>query len=381
MKVGQQVSGKPVIVEGVTVRYGSVLALDQVSLEVPAGSIVVVLGPSGCGKTTLLRLIAGLVMPDAGRVWINGRDYTDIPPYERPIGMVFQDYALFPHLSVWNNIAFGLRMRRLNRDEIRQRVERMLKLLGLRGLENRYPKELSGGQQQRVALARALVVEPSVLLLDEPFAALDRNLREELRLEFRRLHERLTVTTLFVTHDQEEALVLGDRVAVMRAGRVVQVGEGRELYYKPKTRFVAEFFGNCNVVEGVVVEEGGRGIVVGPGGVKAHLGDRLAPAADGRTVQLTVRPECIRVSPARGTRERRSERPAADAELVVLEGVVEEALFCGGGIRYRVKCTGGLVLTAMVWGEGENRDAPKVGEPVVVEWKQEDLWVLDREEG
>ena len=218
-------------------------------LKVKAGEFLTLLGPSGCGKTTTLRIIAGLEKPDSGRVLFDGRDVTDFKPYDRNIGIVFQDYALFPHMTVFKNVAFGLEMRKLPKAEINKRVTQILELVGLRGLENRYPEQLSGGQQQRVALARALVVEPEVLLLDEPLSNLDAKIRERLRGEIKRIQRELGITTIHVTHDQEEAMAVSDRIAVMNAGTVEQIGKPLELYYHPRTEFVATFLGTGNILE------------------------------------------------------------------------------------------------------------------------------------
>ncbi|WP_460128548.1 ABC transporter ATP-binding protein [Thermococcus prieurii] len=221
----------------------------RVDLSVKDGEFLTLLGPSGCGKTTTLRIIAGLEKPDSGRVLFGGTDVTGLEPNERNIGIVFQDYALFPHMTVFKNIAFGLEMRKLPRAEVERRVRWALELVGLEGLENRYPEQLSGGQQQRVALARALVIEPEVLLLDEPLSNLDAKIRERLRSEIRRIQRELGITTVYVTHDQEEAMVVSDRIAVMNVGRVEQIGEPLELYYKPRTEFVARFLGTSNILE------------------------------------------------------------------------------------------------------------------------------------
>ena len=221
----------------------------KVNLKVREGEFLTLLGPSGCGKTTTLRIIAGLERPDSGRVLFDGRDVTELEPYERNIGIVFQDYALFPHMTVFKNIAFGLEMKKLPREEAERKVKWALGLVGLEGLENRYPEQLSGGQQQRVALARALVVEPKVLLLDEPLSNLDAKIRERLRSEIRRIQRELGITTVYVTHDQEEAMAVSDRIALMNVGRVEQVGKPLELYYRPKTEFVARFLGTSNILE------------------------------------------------------------------------------------------------------------------------------------
>jgi sulfate/thiosulfate transport system ATP-binding protein len=230
----------------VSKQFGSFVALDDVSVEVPAGSLTALLGPSGSGKSTLLRIIAGLERPDAGRVLIDGHDVTSRPPQKRGVGFVFQHYAAFKHMTVWKNVAFGLEIRRRPKVEIKERVAHLLELVQLGGFADRYPAQLSGGQRQRMALARALAVEPDVLLLDEPFGALDARVRKELRAWLRRLHEDVHVTTIFVTHDQEEAMDLADQIVVMSHGRVEQVGGARELYDNPANEFVMTFVGEVN---------------------------------------------------------------------------------------------------------------------------------------
>ncbi|MEM1668812.1 MAG: ABC transporter ATP-binding protein [Thermosphaera sp.] len=231
-------------------RFGKVVAVDGVSLSVEEGKIFTLLGPSGCGKTTTLRIVAGFETPDEGNVYIGGQNVTKLPPEKRPIGMVFQSYALFPNMTVFGNISFPLRLRRLPREEVRKKVKKLLELVRLDGLENRYPRELSGGQQQRVALARALAREPKVLLLDEPLSALDAKIRKELRGELKRLQRETGITTLYVTHDQEEALALADQVAVMRDGKIEQIGTPQEIYEYPTTPFVAQFIGIGILVAG-----------------------------------------------------------------------------------------------------------------------------------
>jgi ABC-type Fe3+/spermidine/putrescine transport system ATPase subunit len=234
----------------VTKHFGPTVAVDRVSLEIEEGSFFTLLGPSGCGKTTLLRVVAGFHLPDRGEVYLRERRITHVPPHLRGTAMVFQEYALFPHMTVEENVAYGLRMRRVPAAEARTRVARVLELVGLVGQERKYPHQLSGGQQQRVALARALVVEPEVLLLDEPLSNLDAKLRVRVREELRELQRRLGQTTVYVTHDQEEALALSDRIAVMNTGRVLQVGTPEEIYLRPKNRFVADFVGLANFLEG-----------------------------------------------------------------------------------------------------------------------------------
>ncbi len=268
---------------------GEVRALAGIDLVVYEGEFFSLLGPSGCGKTTLLRILGGFEVPDAGAVYIDGRNMQDVPPYRRPVNTVFQNYALFPHMNVFDNIAFGLRMKRLPKEAVREKVGWAMELVEIGGLERRRPHELSGGQRQRVALARALVNEPKVLLLDEPLGALDLKLRKQLQIELMRLQMELGITFIYVTHDQEEALVMSDRMAVMRSGRLEQVGLPEELYERPKTPFVARFLGSSNLIEGTARSE-------------THLATELGvlevrtPLAPGRRYLLSIRPEKLRLA-------------------------------------------------------------------------------------
>ncbi len=286
-KLGEHIA---VRLEGVTKRFGDQKAVEDVNLEVRDGEFFSLLGPSGCGKTTLLRMIAGFETPDEGRVIIGGRDMTQVPPYLRPVNTVFQNYALFPHMTVEQNIAFGLRMKKMPRDEIARRVQWALELINLPGYEKRRPDQMSGGQRQRIALARALVNEPEVLLLDEPLSALDLKLRQELRVDLMNLQERLGITFIFVTHDQEEALVMSDRIAVMNKGRIEQLGPTEEIYELPQTAFVARFIGDSNLIPAQAIE---------PRKVKTALGEFVLDDEDaltpGQEVLLSIRPEKIRL--------------------------------------------------------------------------------------
>ena len=278
--------------------FGPVVAVNDVTLDIGRGTIFSLLGPSGCGKTTTLRLIAGFEQPSAGEVYIRGQRVTRIPPYRRDFSMVFQSYALFPHLNVAENVAFGLRMRRVPRGDRGAAVSEALQLVKLGALADRYPRQLSGGQQQRVALARAIVVKPAVLLLDEPLGALDKMLREEMQVELRELQQRLGITAVFVTHDQEEALTLSDRVAVMRNGVIEQIGAPREIYERPSTEFVAGFLGASNFLDGSVVSREGAVAVVETAGGRVRVTADAAPV--GAKVRLAVRPERVRMSRADG---------------------------------------------------------------------------------
>ncbi len=281
------------VVDGLTQRYGSVTALADFSLGVERGEFISLLGPSGCGKTTTLQALAGFVQPSAGRIVLDGRDITALPPDQRGLGIVFQSYALFPHMTVAANVAFGLEMRGLPRAERATRVERMLELVHLSELAERYPRELSGGQRQRVAIARALVIEPPVLLLDEPLSNLDAKLRETMQFELRRIQRKLGTTTLMVTHDQAEALSISDRVVVMHEGRIQQVDTPHRLYEQPASRFVGSFVGKTNWLQGVAR----GGAVELAGGLRLPLADADHGMADGSTVALVLRPEKLRLLP------------------------------------------------------------------------------------
>ena len=276
--------------EGVSKRFGDQAAVEDVSLDIHEWEFFALLGPSGCGKTTLMRLLAGLETPDAGRILLRGEDITGLPPHARPTNMMFQSYALFPHLTVAQNVAFGLRQQRLPRREIAERVEEMLALVRLEGLGRRRPDQLSGGQKQRVALARAIAPRPRILLLDEPLAALDKKLRDETQFELMRLQHELRMTFLIVTHDQEEAMVVADRIAVMGEGRIVQVGRPAEVYEAPANRYVAEFIGDVNLFEGQVTASTGQSVsVVSP--AADLVADSTQGFAHGQTVWIAVRPE------------------------------------------------------------------------------------------
>ena len=281
---------------GLRKSFGAVVAVDAVSLDAAPGEFLSLLGPSGCGKTTVLRMVAGLIEPDAGEIRLAGEDVTGVAVHRRNVGLVFQSYALFPHMTVFENVAFGLRRRKVPGAELGPRVERALELVRLGPLGARYPRELSGGQQQRVALARALVTEPRVLLLDEPLSNLDALLRDEMRVELKRLQERLGTTMIFVTHDQAEALILSDRVVVMEAGAVVQSGRPEEVYRRPATPFVARFLGRANFLPGVVAARDHEGIAVAlDGGLRVMAAARDS-VAGGARVQVAIRQESIRLA-------------------------------------------------------------------------------------
>jgi ABC-type Fe3+/spermidine/putrescine transport system ATPase subunit len=316
-------------VRGVVRRFGPVTALAGVDLTVAEGELLTILGPSGSGKTTLLKVVAGFEIPDEGTVHLGAEDVTLAPPRQRDVGMVFQNYALFPHLTVAQNVAFPLEMRRLAKPERDRRVAEALALVELAGYEARLPRQLSGGQQQRVALARAIVFNPRLLLLDEPFGALDRKLRESMQLEVRRLQRRLKLTTLFITHDQEEALILSDRVAVMNAGLLEQVGTPAQVYARPATRFVADFVGESNLLEGHA--SGDRAAEV-PGLGRITLAH--AAGAAGEQITLLLRPEALRVGAEAAALPNRA------------SGRIVETVFLGLSVKLRLRLEGGLELLA-----------------------------------
>jgi ABC-type Fe3+/spermidine/putrescine transport system ATPase subunit len=301
--------------DGLVKRFGDTVAVAGVSLDIPRGSLTTILGPSGCGKTTVLRLIAGFLRPDAGDIWIGGIAQRGVPPYARPTSTVFQEYALFPHMSVFDNVAYGLRLRHTSRPAVAERVREMLRLVRLEGLEGRFPRELSGGQQQRVALARALIVEPQVLLMDEPLSNLDAQLRVSVRAEVRELQQRLGITTVYVTHDQEEALAVSDRIAVMASGLLRQVGTPREIYESPADPWVAGFVGQVNLLRATL--DSGRLRI---GSLVLPLPPDFSGAGE---VVVALRPEAIRIA---------SPGAAGDG----LAAQVLSATYLGTTVRYRV---------------------------------------------
>jgi ABC-type Fe3+/spermidine/putrescine transport system ATPase subunit len=317
--------------------YPGLRALDDVTFSIHSGEFFTLLGPSGCGKTTLLRTVAGFNRQDQGQVLVDGARIDDVPAHRRNIGMVYQDYAVFPHMTVADNVAFGLAMRRRPRKEIADRTARALDLVQLGELAARLPHELSGGQQQRVALARAIVINPQILLMDEPLSNLDAKLRVELRDDIRDLQRSLGITTLYVTHDQEEALVISDRICVMRSGRIHQVGTPQDIYARPATLFVASFVSAMNVIPGVTIAPGGE-VTLGAGA------PRLAGLAGRARATLAIRPEDVAVA----------EDPA-DGPAITLGGVVRKATFAGREAYYRVEGDGGLRLLVHVSRPHERR--------------------------
>ncbi len=323
-----------VALKTLTKRYGDLAAVEGLSLDVAPGELVSLLGPSGCGKTTTLRLVAGFLRPEAGEIWVGERCLSSpasvVPPERRRMAMIFQSYALWPHMTVAQNVAYGLRFKSgITRADRDRRVAEMLRVVQLAGYEPRYPGELSGGQQQRVAVARALVVEPEILLLDEPLSNLDANLREEMRFEIRRLHEAFGITTLYVTHDQAEAMVISDRVAVLNRGRVEQVGTAEDLFRRPRTRFVAEFIGRTNLIDAVTAEPG----IAACGSLRLRLASRDAAIA--APIVVSIRPHEIELLTAGRT---------APAGANVLTGTVQRTSYLGDAVDYQVQVSGTQVV-------------------------------------
>jgi len=343
--------------EGITKRFDEVVAVDDISLEIERGSFFAMLGPSGCGKTTTLRMIGGFEEPTAGTIYLGDRDVTGSPPYKRDVNTVFQSYALFPHLSIFENVAFGLRRRGVKSDEVRRSVGDVLELVALSGMERRKPRQLSGGQQQRVALARALVNHPRVLLLDEPLGALDLKLRKQMQLELKRIQHEVGLTFIHVTHDQEEAMTMADAIAVMNNGKIEQLGSPADLYEHPQTAFVAGFLGISNLLRGQVVGEGLVRLDEG-GEVRvpaSALGQRSGAVAVG------IRPEKIRLG---------------SGEANVLEGVVAERAYIGVSTQYIVETPAGAITVYLQNADAGSGGVPP-GERVNLSWHPEATFVID----
>jgi spermidine/putrescine transport system ATP-binding protein len=353
----------------VTKRFGDVVAVDRVSLEIERGTFFSLLGPSGCGKTTTLRMIGGFEEPDDGRIELDGRNVAGLPPYRRDVNTVFQSYALFPHLDVFENVAYGLRRKRVPKTEIRTRVNEVLKLVDLPGLQRRRISQLSGGQQQRVALARALVNSPRVLLLDEPLGALDLKLRKQMQLELKRIQNEVGITFIYVTHDQEEALTMSNGLAVMRSGRVDQVGSPADVYEHPATEFVASFLGASNLLPGSIEGRLGElGVVALTSGEKVRVPARALNGA-GPKVKVGVRPEKIRILPG--------SEPPAEADNTV-RGRLRISTYVGVSSQYEVETPTGTTMTVYEQNlGGPGKWAPAPGEEVLLAWHPEHTFVVE----
>lgn len=347
----------------VSKKFGNVHAARDIELSISKGELFTLLGPSGCGKTTALRIIAGFEYPDSGQVFFDEEDVTYTKPYERGTAMVFQNYALWPHMSVFDNIAYGLEIKKLPREEVRKKVLEVLDLVGLRGLEGRYPLQLSGGQQQRVALARALVVEPRVLLLDEPLSNLDAKLRVRMREEIKRIQRTLSITTVYVTHDQEEAMSISDRVAIMNQGRILQVGTPQDIYFRPKNTFVATFIGKSTLLQGTVVRKDADNVLVDIGGKIRILGKPMSdlPLKEGGGAILVIKPEDFQVEPPQEPHN-------------VIEGVVEFSMFLGSFTQLRMSVANQNLKVFV-----DPRREVKPGDRFVVYVKIDDVLVFPRE--
>ena len=342
-------TGDLIQIDGLVKRYGAVAALDGVSINVRQGEFLALLGPSGCGKTTLLRSIAGFVEPTEGQVRIGGKVMNDVPPHERPVNTVFQNYALFPHMTVAQNVAFGPKRKGVPKAEIAKQVAEVLAMVGMDGYGERYPRQMSGGQQQRIALARAIVNQPQVLLLDEPLGALDLKLRKRMQVELKRLHGRLGITFVYVTHDQEEALAMADRIAVMNQGKIAQVGSGQEIYRAPNSRYVADFIGEANLIECAVKD--------GKLQIEGAALPYDAPAGGGARAALMVRPEDIHLG-----------APPADA--VSVHATVRDKVFLGSAWRiYAALSTGQEIAAHSASSEAVERAAK--GEAVQFWWSRD----------
>ena len=361
------------VLRGLRKVFGNAVAVDGIDLEVRPGEFLTLLGPSGSGKTTTLRMVAGFMSPTAGAIEIDGTDMTRVPPYRRDVGMVFQNYALFPHMTAADNIAFPLRMRRLPRPEIQRRVADALGLVKLADLGNRYPRQLSGGQQQRIALARAVVFEPRLLLMDEPLGALDRKLRESLQLEIIRVSRELGATVLYVTHDQEEALVMSDRIAIFSDGRIEQLGTGEDLYDRPESLFVADFIGESNILRGQYEVDGGDGGWMSWGDARWRVGRAAAERAElasGTAAALVVRPERMRIVGG--------ETASADTTNHI-DATVDEVLYLGPDTKYHLALGTGQRISVREPRESHGRELQR-GDQVRLGWSVDDgLLVADRE--
>jgi spermidine/putrescine transport system ATP-binding protein len=358
--------------ERVSKHFGDVAAVDDLSLDIAEGEFFSMLGPSGCGKTTTLRMIGGFEEPTLGTVYLGGRDVTDLPPYKRDVNTVFQSYALFPHLNVFDNVAFGLRRKKVAKDDVERRVKESMALVDLVGFELRKPPQMSGGQQQRVALARALVNSPKVLLLDEPLGALDLKLRKQMQLELKRIQQEVGITFIYVTHDQEEAMTMSNRLAVMRHGRIEQLGPPEEVYENPATEFVAGFLGASNLLEGEIKEttDGTTTVALTTGGAVAMPSSRIPSDATGR-VKVGVRPEKITI--------RRGEAQAPPGQNAIT-GIVTMSTYIGVNHSYKVETPVGTTMTVYVQNLGAEED-PRQGEQVTLSWQTEHTFAVTPQEG
>jgi spermidine/putrescine transport system ATP-binding protein len=351
----------------VTKQFGDMVAVDDISLDISEGEFFSMLGPSGCGKTTTLRMIGGFEDPSAGTIYLGGRDVTDLPPYKRDVNTVFQSYALFPHLDVFENVAFGLRRRKVDKSEVETRVRDTMKLVDLEGFGERRPPQMSGGQQQRVALARALVNKPKVLLLDEPLGALDLKLRKQMQLYLKQIQGEVGITFIYVTHDQEEAMTMSNRLAVMRGGHIEQLGAPEEVYENPATEFVAGFLGASNMIEGEVKQSSnGETTVLLSTGSSVAVPTSRVPVDGGSRVKVGVRPEKISIQ--------REGSHVADG-MNSVTGLLRMSTYIGVSSQYKIEGPGGTAITVYVQNLGAE-SVPSPGERVVLSWKPEHTFAV-----
>jgi spermidine/putrescine transport system ATP-binding protein len=359
--------------ERVTKDFGEMVAVDDLSVDITEGEFFSMLGPSGCGKTTTLRMIGGFEEPTRGTIYLGGRDVTDLPPYKRDVNTVCQSYALFPHLNVFENVAFGLRRKKVDGHETQSRVNEALALVEMNGFESRKPGQMSGGQQQRVALARALVNRPKVLLLDEPLGALDLKLRKQMQLELKRIQEEVGITFIYVTHDQEEAMTMSNRLAVMRQGRIEQIGPPEDVYENPMTEFVAGFLGASNLIDGELKEQrDGNSTILLAGGDTVSVPSERAPFGIGSHVRVGVRPEKITITPDDGS------SPPAGRNSVT--GLLRMSTYIGVSHQYKVEGPGGTTMT--VWVQNiSSGPVPHPGDNVRLSWQWEHTFAVLPQEG
>jgi spermidine/putrescine transport system ATP-binding protein len=354
--------------ERVSKFFGDVAAVDDLSLDIGEGEFFSMLGPSGCGKTTTLRMIGGFEDPSVGTVYLGGRDVTDLPPYRRDVNTVFQSYALFPHLNVYDNVAFGLRRKKVDKGDIERRVHESMRLVDLEGFEDRKPTQMSGGQQQRVALARALVNRPKVLLLDEPLGALDLKLRKQMQLELKRIQEEVGITFIYVTHDQEEAMTMSNRFAVMRHGKIEQIGPPEAVYESPATEFVAGFLGASNLLDGELDGTSGDVTTVRlTSGQAIRMPASKVPSDIDTQVKVGVRPEKISI-------QREGSRIADGVNSVT--GLLRMSTYIGVSSQYKIEGPGGTAITVYVQNLGAEESVPAPGERVVLSWKPEHTFAV-----
>ena len=360
---GDELSDYSLVIENITKRYGNFIAVDNVNLKVKNGEFLTLLGPSGSGKSTILMMVAGFQSPTLGSILLNGENILTKPSHKRNIGVAFQNYALFPHMTVFDNIAFPLRMRKLSKKNIEDKVKGVLDQVELSKFRSRYPKELSGGQQQRVSLARAIVYNPPILLLDEPLGALDKKLRENMQLEIKHLHESIGITMVYVTHDQGEALTMSDRIAVLNSGRIEQLGTPVELYEKPRNKFVADFIGDTNLIINMTVEETNDDCIklVSPSGLKIHLPHK--PSKVSNKYNVAIRPERIKIL------------RLLDKQNNSFEVEIKEVIYLGESIKYKVITKTLEELTVSVTNELGMKKY-KRGDKIFIGWDEEDANVV-----